>query len=414
MEPQEDTYLDHDEAGGDEDESFFAGWQEVDKEPLREGQRADSGYLWKRGAHNTGWKMRYFVFEGDLLRGARLAYYADDTLRRRQGFIDLASVRILDAPSDPRGEVHEQTGQGYELLLHTKQGRVWHLKASTRRIRDAWGRRVAASVGLPYVEVGPTSDEATRQQASLDFRAAMTKRQRIYVQAVAVGWARKEEPDKPGQFTAFEVRVRTNASFLFDDQTEFSVFRRFTDFSDLAAHLVPYRKPGMGEAPFIPPRHYKKRFSGALLEERRQAFDALLRFWINSEDFVAGLPLPLLRFLEPPPDADFFANPAGTVPVVREMEPTTVAKLPPLLRFPEGAAPFAQRLEALQMYLQHHRGGVSPLLAAQIVESVGGLSSRQRLQVAELMASFVEPERLFLITQHMPSMDHQVLVQELK
>ena len=99
MEPQEDAYLDHDESGGDEDASFFAGWQEVDKEPLREGQRADSGYLWKRGARNTSWKMRYFVIEG----GARLAYYADDTLRRRQGFIDLAAVQALDVPSEPSG-----------------------------------------------------------------------------------------------------------------------------------------------------------------------------------------------------------------------------------------------------------------------------------------------------------------------
>jgi hypothetical protein len=219
-----------------------------------------------------------------------------------------------------------------------------------------------------------------------------------------VGWCRREEADKKGQFTAFEVQVRTNASFLFDDQTVFSAHRRYSDFAELVKLLAPYRRPEMLQLPYIPPRHYKQRFSGALLEQRRQAFDALLHFWIDAFVFVAGLPLPLLHFLEPPPDADFHRASAGSVAVARELAPTVPARLPPLLRFQGSAASFAERFDALQTWLAHHHGPISAPLVARAVESVGGLSSHQRQRVAELLAPFVEPERMFLVTELVPTM----------
>ncbi len=90
--------------------------------------------------------------------------------------------------------------------------------------------------------------------------------------------------------------------------------------------------------------------------------------------------------------------------MTRELAPTAPARLPPLLRFQGSSASFAERLEALQTWLLHHHGPVSAPLVARAVESVGGLSSRQRQRVAELLAPFVEPERMFLVTELVPTM----------
>jgi hypothetical protein len=179
MEKQDET--DH-EGGEDEEDSFFAGWSDVGRETLVEGQKANAGYLWKRGERNTGWKMRFFVFDGDVLRGARITYYVDDSQKTRKGAIDLSTLTGLEAPLEPSGAVEEAPGRGFDLRLPARGGRVWQLKAPTRHIRDTWARRIAALLNVPFEEMGPTTEETQRREASLDFREAMAKRQRIYVQ----------------------------------------------------------------------------------------------------------------------------------------------------------------------------------------------------------------------------------------
>lgn len=136
----------------------------------------------------------------------------------------------------------------------------------TAKVRDSWAERLCALINQPFEKIGPTSYESQVAEADLDWRVAASKRQRLYVEANVIGYVRVAEAKKIGVYTAFEIQVRTNMAFLFDGRTDFVVYRRFSDFSNLSRALMPFLPLKRPELPYIPTRVYKERFSGAVLE----------------------------------------------------------------------------------------------------------------------------------------------------
>ena len=246
-----------------------------------------------------------------------------------------------------------------------------------------------------------------KTQASIEWKEAMTKRQKIYVDAKVSRWKRVQDELKGTPFTVFEVNVKTNAAYMFENRTEFSVSHRYTDFLKLSKDMLVYLRPIGAPTPFMPPRGYTNRFSGAILEERRQAFEALLTFWIDMFDDVNRIGLPLLDFLKPGSsfevDNPLIPNqyPAGNIVDISNV------KLPPLLRFQKGSG-FPDRLRALNMWLttrtpQELFDVMTCYYVTRLIEAVGGFCVNHKIEVAKMLAPCVnDPHRMFLIFEMFP------------
>ncbi len=233
--------------------------------PLKDGQ---SSYLWKMGDRHKEWQLRFFVMESDVVRGTRLLYFTDSSMRHKRGAIELAKIDRVEPGLDPSGKIDERTGVGYEIRLCEEgvKGRVWLLKSQTAKARNAWVQRICAVLDLRIDLPGPTNEECEIAAASMDWREAASKRQRLFVEASVGTCVRLMEAKKTSVYTAYEVKVHTNASFLFDGKTDFVVYRRYSDFTMLSKSLMlflPVKRPAL---PYIPPRVYKERFSAAVLE----------------------------------------------------------------------------------------------------------------------------------------------------
>jgi hypothetical protein len=356
----------------------------------------------------------------DMTKTSKMGYFVDETQKKRQGHIDLSTIERIEKVVFPVGKVEEESGKCWGFILHThKNGRKWVLKAASHEIREEWCARLSMIAGLLHEPIAPDTITWQKSQASKNWKEALAKRQRIYVDAKVPCWKREEDELTGSPYTVFVVQVKTNAAYLFEQQTDFSVAHRYSDFLKLSQDLLVYLKPAGVPVPYIPPRGYTNRFSGAILEERRQSFEALLEFWLNLFGDVNRIALPLLDFLKP---RSGFDVPCPYIPAKYELGnivDCNMVKLPPILRFQPGVG-FPERLHALNLWLSTREpeelyAQVSCFFATKVIETIGGLSVNHRMEVAKMLVSCVnDPHRMFLILEMFPDEDIPEVVEHLK
>lgn len=404
----------------DEDEMFFTMIDSGKVPQLIDGQHPSggAGYLWKRGKGNKDFQLRYFKIENvsDVLKGARITYYVDESCRKRQGSIELSEIESMDVPLYPEGEVYERSGVGFVFCLQSRnQGRRWVLKATSRAIRDRWAQRLSYFVGVSFVPSEPSSIQVIRDSSPLDWTEACVRKDALYVEAkvrtLAVSVDSRGKP-----FSQYVVSVRTNAGFIFKHQSCFTINHRYSEFVELQRSLLPFAPPKRAGLPYIPPRNYSDRFSGGILEERRQCFEALLQYWIDLSPAPMAMPLALRKFLEPEGNFDLSSVldvlPASFVASTNP-SPTAshasvrvgVRSLPPILQFQSSSYAFEDRMRSLNTWLQaHEKEEITCVFARQLVESVGGLAMMNRVEVINrLIPLVVDRERLFLVLELIPT-----------
>ena len=381
--------------------------------------------MWKLGYHHEEYQLRFFVLEGlgEVNRTTKLTYYTDETLKHKKGQIDLSDIVALEMDEKPIGSRQEDHGLGYGLTLVTKNdGRRWQLMCSVKATRDEiWAPQLSVIIGVPYERPQKTTQETQRLGASKLWREATMLQQPLFVNVRVPRWERKVEDLKDDSYTAFEVHVETNASFLFNGHTQFSIYRRYKEFIRLAEALAPYLETGQ-KAPREPPRKIVGRFSGAVIEERRQAFDGMMQFWMGGG--THQIHLPLYEFLRAP-DAYHsvtVADELEEVYVVKEaidIQGLEFKKLPPLLRFEDSSVPYLHRRETLCNWLdtrtkEELKKSLTCAFAAKLVESVGGLAASQRVEVADMLWPKVsDPQRMFLMLETIPKARVHELVKKI-
>lgn len=244
-------------------------------EELIEGQIVGKGgYLWKRGeAPHVEYKLRWFQMEnvGSMVKGAQWVYYEDETKSRRKGLIEIGKITHVSVGNPDWEDSVDGSVAGYTLHL-TTPGRVWELKCATELIRNRW---LAQLRSLCFGDVAPIPS-APRLTDEWDWRRLLQRSDGEHKIRATVTRAQLMRAPSGSRYTAYIVTVETNAGFMFSERTQWNVYRRFSEFSDLWTELLSlnevdnYQKVSGRILKPLPARDWTGRFDAHVIEYRRQ------------------------------------------------------------------------------------------------------------------------------------------------